>query len=140
MNSSPCLLAATLVDGEWITAFIVAVIGAIGGVWVAYRKGQASTSTRIDEPVPVIRTSRVSVPPTWDQHVELVHRVTSLEHTTAELRRDLAAQFRELLQAGGERELRLAEKLDGMARGIHHRIDEILKNCATQAGACHRKS
>lgn len=130
-------ILATLIDGDWIIAVVVAIIGAGGAVW-AKAKGRAegrAETVSIGEPVPVIRTSRVKEPPSWDQHVELQHRVTALEHTTAELRRDLACQFRELLQAGGERELRLAEKLDGIARGIHHRVDEMMRNCQNQCGS-----
>jgi len=132
--------AGAMIPGEWITFFVVSIITAIGGAFAAYKKGLASaTSTRLEEPVPIIRTKRVSEPPTWDQHMELHHRVSALEHTTQELRRELACQFRELLQAGGEREMRITDKLDGIARAIHARIDDQLKSCSARQCPTTRK-
>lgn len=122
-------LAETLISGEWITTLIVAIIGAIGSAAIAYKKGAASaTETRLASPVPEVPTRKVSTPPSWDAHRALVDRVTALEHISQELRRDMALQYREMMTAGAERESRLSDKLDGIARGIHHRIDEILSD------------
>lgn len=122
------MLAETLISGEWITGLVVAVIGAVGSALVAYRKGAASvTETRLASPVPEVPTRKVLTPPSWDAHRALVDRVSALESAYSELRRDTTHQYQELLKAGGERETHLSDKLDGIARGIHARIDEILQ-------------
>jgi len=123
------LLAETLISGEWLTGLVVAVIGAAGSALVAYKKGASSAQdVSLKSPVPEVPTRKVSTPPSWDAHKALCDRVVALEAVTQELRRDMSAQYREILIAGGEREARLAEKLDGIARGIHSRIDQILSH------------
>ena len=123
------MLAETLISGEWLTGLVVAVIGAVGSALVAYRKGAASTAQNIalQNPLPEFPTRKVLTPPSWDAHRALVDRVTALEAVTQELRRETSQQYHELLKAGGERETHLSDKLDGIARGIHARIDEILQ-------------
>lgn len=134
------MIAETLVNIETLTSIVVAVIGALfagAALFVskvlvpkAYEKGRSETMT-ITEPVPDLPFKKVLTPPTWDQHHALMARVATLEATTLELRRDMAAMFRDLLHAGGERENRLADKLDGIAREIHKRIDAQMKVCAS---------
>ena len=120
-------LAETLVSGEWITGLIVAVIGAVGSALVAYRKGAASVNeTRLVPPVPEVPTRKVYHPPSWDQHQALTERVTRVEVSVDDLRKTVSGQYRELMVAASEREARLGEKLDGVARGIHERIDDLL--------------
>jgi hypothetical protein len=116
------------VSPEAVGIIIASVITALIGGGLLGKKVGETQRIRLAEPVPPITTYKGTSPPTWDQHSVLRDRVSCLEHTVAEQRRDMAIQFRELLQAGGERELRLAEKLDGIARGIHHRIDEIMRD------------
>jgi hypothetical protein len=130
------MLAETMVSGDWLTGLIVAVIGATGSAMVAYRKGAASTAQPIAlrDPVPTVPTSKVSTPPSWDAHKALCERVTrqesisnELRHDLSEVRKDMAIQYRELMRAGSERETNLSDKLDGIARGIHSRIDDLVK-------------
>lgn len=128
-------ILSTLVEGEWITGFIVAIITAVGGAFVAYRKGQASQQISLNPPIPTVPTQKVTTPPTWDQFLGHDRRIETLEHTVAEVRRDQAVQFRELLEAGATRESRLSEQIGSSMRTIHARIDEVLKNCATRQ--CH---
>lgn len=123
------VLGETLISGEWIIALVVAIIGAVASGIINYQRGVASQQIRVSEPVPEVPIKKNYQPPTWDQHKGLEMRVTALEHTTAELRRDLAIQFRDLLQAGAEREARLSEKLDKMCATIDGRIDKMLENC-----------
>lgn len=128
------IIAVTMVDGEWLTGIVVAIIGAVGAVWAKNRgraEGRAESIT-IGDPFPTITTRKHREPPTWDQHKELDHRITVLEQAQAEFRRDLAMHYREMLEAGGARENRIMDKLDGIARGIHNRIDEHLKTCASR--------
>jgi hypothetical protein len=123
------MLAETLISGEWITGLVVAAITALGTAALAYKKGAASTAQNIalQNPLPEFPTRKVLTPPSWDAHRALVDRVTALEAVTQELRRETSQQYHELLKAGGERETHLSDKLDGIARGIHARIDEILQ-------------
>lgn len=122
-----------MVDGEWLTGITVAIIGAVGAVW-ARSRGQAegrAEKVTLGEPVPVVPFQKINSPVTWDQHKGLMARVERLEITTLELRRDLAIQFRELLEAGAARENRLADKLDEIARSLHARIDKQMEVCSS---------
>ena len=122
------LLAETMIPGEWLIAAPVAIIGAIGSALLAYKKGvAASGEVTLKSPMPTVPTSKVPTPPSWDAHRALCDRVTRLEETTQELRRDMAGQYRELMMAGAAREQSISDKLDGLARGIHHRIDELMQ-------------
>ena len=124
------ILAETMVSGDWITSFVVAVVGAAGAAVVAWKKGEAKgrgDKVTLQDPVPTVPMSKVSTPPSWDAHRALCDRVTRLEETTQELRRDMAGQYRELMQAGEARERSISDKLDGIARGLHHRIDELMQ-------------
>lgn len=129
------MLAETMVSGEWLIALVVAVIGAVGSALVAYKRGVAAAGdVTLKSPVPTVPMSKVSTPPTWDAHRALCDRVKRTEDETAELRKDIAVvrhdldlQYRELLKAGAAREQSISDKLDGIARGIHHRIDELIQ-------------
>ena len=122
-------LAETMISGDWIVTIVVAVIGAVGAA-IAKQRGKAegrNERVTLDSPVPEVPTRKVLTPPSWDAHRALCDRVTKIEETTSELRRDLAGQYRELMQAGAAREASITDKLDGIARGIHARIDDLMK-------------
>jgi hypothetical protein len=116
-------------NGIYIASGVVAAaLAAIPAIIAAYRKGQASTTTtRIEAPVPVITTRREYSPPTFHQHHALGLRVDKLETGMDQLRRDNEQQFRTILLAGEERMLRMLDKLDGVARGFHNRVDQLMK-------------
>jgi len=121
------ILAETMIPGEWMTSLIVAVISSVGAAIVAYKKGAAAAQdVSLKSPVPEVPTRKVFTPPSWDAHKALMDRVTCLERVTQELARDMSSQYRELMKAGSAREQNLSDKLDGIARGIHARIDEYL--------------
>lgn len=126
--------ADPMISGNWI----IAVIGALGTLLAAYfghQKGKLSQGVRLESPMPELTTRRATTPPSWDAHRAVADRVAVLEagllelrRETAELRRETSHQYQALLTAGSERELHLSDKLDGIARSIHARIDEILKS------------
>lgn len=121
------ILGETMISGEWITGLVVAMIGAVGSAFIAYKRGAAAAQdVSLKSPVPEVPTRKVFTPPSWDAHKALMDRVTAVEKVTQELTRDLSAQYRELMKAGATREQNLTDKLDGIARGIHARIDEYL--------------
>jgi|GEM_PF-4709768 len=116
--------AATGVSPETVGAIIGSlIIALIGGGYLGKRA--ADNRIRIADPLPVVTTRKQSTPPTWDQHAGLERRVTVIEQGQSEMRREMALQYREILESGGMREIRLTEKLEGIARGIHARIDAM---------------
>jgi hypothetical protein len=121
--------AATGMDPVSVGTMIGAILIALLGGGYLGKRAATTQRVRLGEPVPEIPVRRVSTPPTWDQHAGLERRVTVLEAAQMEMRRDLANQFRELLEAGGTREARLGAKLEGIAKEIHRRIDAQFKTC-----------
>lgn len=119
-----------MISGEWITAFVVAVITAFGTAMAAYRKGQAnpapSRDVTLKEPVPEVPFKRVYSPPSFSQHMDLARRVGELEIDVKTMRREQGEQFRRLLEVGEERKDKIFEKIDNMARGFHARVDQIM--------------
>lgn len=134
----PHLLATAapdqLISGDWILKLVAAVGAAsalvIGKIWGR----REAEGVIVRDPVPEVPTRKVSTPPSWDAHTALCDRMTrqevisnELRHDLGEVRKDMAQQYRELMHAGHERETNITDKLDGMARGIHARIDELIK-------------
>ncbi|MEO5713002.1 MAG: hypothetical protein ABIT37_05900 [Luteolibacter sp.] len=134
-----------LISGDWLIAIVKAIILALGvggASWiVAMKKGEAkgkSMRMTLGEPVPEIPVRRVYSPPSFSQHMDLVRRVEKVEEIAVDLRNDFqqamtdirkdsAKQYVEILTAGHERENRLTDKLDGIAKGFHARVDELVK-------------
>ncbi|MFU8894017.1 MAG: hypothetical protein ACNA8L_10350 [Luteolibacter sp.] len=115
--------------GMIIGAIITALVG--GGFL-----GQKITEKKmhLGSPVPEVPTRKITYPPSWDAHQALMHRVTHLEGDMLRMgddikaiRHEQAAQFKELMKEGSEREMRLGEKLEAIATDIHRRIDAKLK-------------
>jgi len=134
-------LAQTQIPGEWITSLIVAVITAAGGVMVAYKKGQAnpnvSRDVNLKEPIPEMPVKRIFTPPTFSQHQDVVRRVAALEMEAKETREHFEGQLRQirneqheqfvkLMEAGEARKDMIFEKIESMARGFHHRVDQMM--------------
>ena len=136
-------LAETLISGEWITSLIVAAITAVGGVFVAYKKGQANPNpgrdVNLKDPVPEVPIKRIYTPPTFSQHQDVVRRVAALELEAKETREHFEGQLRQirneqheqfikLMEAGESRKDMIFEKIESMARGFHHRVDQLVSN------------
>ena len=131
------MLAETMISGEWLTAFVVALVGAVGAALAAYKKGQASPKVKIDEPVPEIPVRKVYTPPTFSQHQDLVRRVTMIEadakahreYVEAQLRdirREGGEQFVKLMTAGEQRKDAIMESMNDMVRAFHSRVDQLI--------------
>jgi hypothetical protein len=118
--------ADPMISGNWIIGFLGAA-GTLLGVILGHKNGKASQSVTLATPLPEMPFRKMLTPPSWDAHKALCDRVSALELATSELRRETTHQYQEILKAGGEREVHLSDKLDGIARGIHARIDEILQ-------------
>lgn len=119
--------ADPMISGNWIIAVIGALASALA-LFYGKRQGlrEATNNFTLQSPVPEVPTRKVLTPPSWDAHQALRDRVTVIESGLADLRRESASHYHELLKAGSERETHLSDKLDGIARGIHARIDEFL--------------
>ena len=123
-----------MISGNWLIGVIGAIAAGIALV-IGKKQGRAEAeenNVTIKHPVPTVPMSKVSTPPSWDAHKALCDRMTrqeaisnELRHDLSEVRKDMATQYRELMQAGAQREQNLSDKLEGIARGIHHRIDEF---------------
>jgi hypothetical protein len=106
------LLAETAVAGDPMISgnWIIVLIGAIASAVVAISRVQVNRARKsrvtLEEPVPTVPTKKVSSPPSWDQHVALVERVSKLERGLTEI-------FNE----GARREERLSSKIGELAEG-----------------------
>lgn len=129
-----------MISGNWIIAVIGAIAAGIALV-IGKKQGRAEAednNVTIKQPVPTVPMSKVTTPPSWDAHRALCDRVLRLEEDMKTLhgevkavRTDQNEQFRQLMMAGAEREIRISEKIEGFARAIHNRIDEYLKHPPT---------
>lgn len=123
-----------MISGNWI----IGVIGALasgGALLVGKWQGRKEALT-IKEPVPTVPTSKVSTPPTWSDHKALAERVNRteadilrIEGELKEMRVQQTNQFQTLMAAGAEREARIGDKIEGFARAIHARVDDMMKTC-----------
>lgn len=124
----------TAISGNWLIAVIGAIASGAALIIGRMQGTRKARTTTIESPVPEVPTRKVSTPPSWDAHRALCDRVSRNEEAIAEVRRDMADvrrevvdNYKEILQAGADRERSLSDKLDGIARGIHARIDTIIK-------------
>lgn len=125
----PLFLSDLMTPEGAIISFTVAVITAGGGAIAAWKKAETKyRGVRIKDPVPEVPVRHVSTPPSYHQHQALAERVTRVEVSVDQLRRDQQEQFGKLLQAGETRADRLAEKIDGVAVGFHRRVDQLLNH------------
>jgi hypothetical protein len=113
---------------------LTALGGAVAAVVVAVRKrmrqATGKATVNLEPPVPEIPVAmkRVYNPPTFSQHMEVVRRVNALEHSVAEIRREAAENYKELMLAGEARTNRMLDKMDDVARAFHARVDDLLAN------------
>jgi hypothetical protein len=134
------VLAETMVSGEWITSFVVGVIGAASAALIAWKKGQAQgrgENITLKDPVPEVPVRKIYSPPTFAQHQDLERRVTCIErdakehreHMDAQLRdirREQAEQFVKLMNAGEVRKDAIMDSMNNMVRAFHSRVDQLI--------------
>ena len=118
-------LADPVIGVGAVTGVVVAVIAAM---FAGFKGGMVKRDRMtLEAPVPEVPTRKVPTPPTWDAHRAVCDRVSRLEEAFGELRREQASQFKDMMTATNGLESRLGSKLEGIAREIHHRIDEQFK-------------
>jgi len=125
-------LADVSISGDWLIALIGTVVLSLGGValqfWRAGKIAGKRESVTITEPVPTFPFRKVLSPPTFEQHNALEKRVDRIDQRVDQLENNLSKQFRDLMIAGQERELRLAELIREEVRSIHVRVDAIIQS------------
>jgi TolA-binding protein len=145
MDSVTSIIAdgGSMIPGEWLTAFVVAVIGAIGAAWARYsgvEKGKREQEvTLAGQP---IRTTKEPRQPTWAEVQSLERRLDAVEKHLDSMRDAQSRQFQQLLEAGHARELRIMDtisaavgalgaKMNQDVRSAHERIDHLTEKIKT---------
>ena len=118
----------TMISGDWALKLIGALFtGAaliLGRYW---GKKEEAAKITLPNPMPEMPFRKVERPVSFDQHNSLEQRVGRIEVHLDVIQRDQASQYRQIIEAGAERELRLTETLHAGLREVHGRLDQILK-------------
>ncbi|MDP3851975.1 MAG: hypothetical protein Q8Q59_15845 [Luteolibacter sp.] len=132
------VLAETMISGEWLTAFVVAVIGAIASALIAWKKGEAKgrgDKVTLQDPMPKVPVERVYSPPSFSQHMDLRRRVETLETDHQKLRREVAEQYIQLLKVGEERKDKIIDEFNRVATGFHSRVNQLVSEIHNAANS-----
>jgi hypothetical protein len=118
-----------MISGNWIIAVIGALASAIA-LFYGKRVGlkEATNNVTLQNPFPEVPVRKVDRPVSFDQHSALDARVARIEIHLDQIQRDQASQYRQILEAGSERELRLTETLNKGLRDVHERLDGLIKS------------
>ena len=122
----PMLAEITATEvGTIIGVILTALLG--GGI-IGKRAGlkEATNNVTIQQPFPEVPFRKVSNPVSFDQHSALDARVARIELHLDQIQRDQSLQYKQILEAGAERELRMTEVMNEGLREVHRRLDEIL--------------
>ena len=119
--------ADPMISGNWLIGFLGAA-GTLIGVIRGHQKGKASQGVTLNTPIPEMPFRKVERPVSYDQHNSLEQRVARIEVHLDVIQRDQASQYRQIIEAGAERELRLTETLHAGLREVHARLDDIIKS------------
>lgn len=114
-----------MISGTWLIGFLGA-LGTLAGIFLGHQRGKASQGVTLNAPIPEIPFRKVERPVSYDQHNSLEQRVGRIETHLDVIQRDQASQYRQIIEAGAERELRLTEILHTGLREVHARLDAIL--------------
>lgn len=114
----------TMVSGNWIIGLIGAIAAGIALV-LGKKQGikEATNNITLQSPMPEVPVRKVPGTVSWYDHSTLAERVGRLENHIDSLRREQADQFKDLLESGSVREVRIMEKIDAVAREWHARMD-----------------
>jgi hypothetical protein len=127
MFLAEAVVQETGVSGELLIKIIGALFSGIlllmGGRAIGKKEAQGVT---LQNPVPEIPFRKVSNPVSYDQHSALDARVARIETHLDRIERDQSLQYKQILEAGAERELRMTEVMNLGLRAVHERLDEIL--------------
>lgn len=116
-----------MIPGSWLTTFVVAVIGALGAVWMKQKgrqQGRAENVT-LNSPIPTVPTLKIVTPPSWDQHKALADRVATLEERLTIQERIQSERFIKLMEAGEARKDAILDKFSHDIADVYQRINQI---------------
>lgn len=117
-----------MISGNWILG-VLGAAGTLLGIILGHAKGKASQDVTIkDQPVRFTKDQR---PVSFDQHSALDARVARIENHLDRIERDAGQQYKQILEAGAERELRMTEFFGAGLREMHSRLDALLKISTT---------
>lgn len=130
----------TMISGDWTLKLVGALFTGAALVLGRYLgKKEEANKLSLPDPLPEFVTRKASTPPSWDAHKALMDRVmrqeqisNELRHDLSEVRKEMAENYKDLMASGQTRESNLSDKLDGIARGIHSRIDDLMKTKTTR--------
>ena len=112
-----------MISGNWILG-VLGAAGTLLGIILGHAKGKASQDVTIkDQPVRFTKDQR---PVSFDQHSALDARVARIENHLDRIERDAGQQYKQLLEAGAEREMRMTEFFGAGLREVHARLDALL--------------
>lgn len=110
------------ISGEALTTIFTAIVSAGGALILKSR----IPFFRIGSPVPTVPVQKVGTPVTYEQHRALEKRVDEHQRTIEQLRTETGEQYRTLLEAGQNREIRIRDTISASARATHERIDAVV--------------
>ena len=109
----------------WVTTFVVAVLSVVLGKKMGKAEAQGM---RVEGPVPTVPTTKVPGFVTWDHLQPIITRMDRLEKHLDDVRKEQSDQFKQILEAGSTRETRLTTHVDDIARAIHSRLDDVIRD------------
>lgn len=131
-------LADFMISGEWLTTIVVAIIGALGGVWMRAKKAglaEATNNVTLQSPVPRFGVD-MREDPEFVTHNQLNGHLDRIESTFEEIKESLAGERGIARLANGNLHKRIdamSEKfgdrlsnLEGTSRGVKETVDKLL--------------
>jgi hypothetical protein len=112
------------ISGNWILA-VLGALGTLAAGFYGHAKGKSAQRFALEAPVPEVPFRKVDRPVSFDQHTSLEARVARIETHLDTIQRDQAMQYRQILEAGSERELRMTEVINHGLREVHARLDGL---------------
>lgn len=116
------------ISGEWVIRLIGAIFAGAaliaGRYWGRKEKASENSVTIKDQPIRVTKDQR---PVSYDQYTALDARVGRMEAHLDAIQRDQGMQYKQILEAGAERELRMTEFFGLGLREVHARLDKLME-------------
>jgi hypothetical protein len=117
-------------EGSWVTTKMIGVLFAgiaavVTAAGVAYSKGKSSSKVEVENQP--LHVKQVDHYVTRGELKPLEQRIERVEASVERSRDEQAKQYRQLLESGAEREVRVLDKIDKMQSNVSKRIDEIFK-------------
>jgi hypothetical protein len=113
-----------MISGQWITAFVVAVIGAIGAVWIkakhAGKREGMSENVTLKSPVPRLDVN-TREDPDYVTHGQLNGHLTRIEDTFEEIKEALNSERGIARLANGN----IHKRIDALSERLGERLSSL---------------